>query len=74
MCDTTIRHDLDDHSVVETAMHNASTLVDELDVILAVRSLPKFAADAVRNATGELVSVREHLLTALTLLPTIGGN
>lgn len=74
MCDTTIRHDQDDHSVIETAMHNASTLIDELDVILAVRSLPQMVTGPLRNAGEELVGVREHLLTALALLPTIGGN
>lgn len=74
MCQPTIRHQLDDHDIVEQLMHSAATLADETEVVLASRALPAGAAESLRNVVDTAVDARGHALSALAALPKIQGG
>ena len=69
MCEATVRHDQSDHTVVEQVMHNLSTAIDELEVILATRKLSGPVIDGLQAARDNLEGPRSELLEALSRLP-----
>lgn len=69
MCQPTIRHELNDHDIIEQLMHSAATLVDETEVVLATRVLDPSVANALRKVTDAAVDARSEALYALQKLP-----
>lgn len=74
MCTSNIRHEDDNHTVIEQLMHNASTAIDETEVILAVRDLPDRVHAKLDDALEHLAESRQRLLEALEELPRVTGG
>ena len=73
ICESTIRHGQDNYTVIEQVMHNASTALDELEVVRAIRVLPERVASSLLAAMDNFLAARNALIDALDALPKIGG-
>lgn len=69
MCQPTIRHNMNDHDIVEQLMHSAATLIDETEVVLATRRLPEKVVVKLRDLADSGVDARAAALAALNQLP-----